>query len=58
MLDRVVAAKNKRQLGPKITMGADTQFREEGLIQQLRDREVRRMFPSTRKAGAILARTA
>jgi transposase len=40
LLDRTVAAKEKRNPEQKITLGADTQFQEEGFVQGLRDREV------------------
>jgi hypothetical protein len=40
LLDRTVARKEKRKAGQKITLGADTQFQEEGFVQALRDREV------------------
>ena len=40
MLDRTVAPKEKRKAEQKITLGADTQFQEEGFVQGLRDREV------------------
>jgi transposase len=39
LLDRVVEPKDKRK-EKKITLGADTQYQEEGFIQDLRDREV------------------
>src|SRR6202451_1326578 len=38
LLDRTVAAKEKRNPEQKITLGADTQFQEEGFVQGLRDR--------------------
>jgi len=40
MLDRTVAPKEKRSPKQKITLGADTQYQEEGFVQGLRDREV------------------
>lgn len=40
LLDRTVAPKQKRNAEQKITLGADTQFQEEGFVQGLRDREV------------------
>ena len=40
MLDRTVAAKEKRDPEQKITLGADTQYQEEKFVQDLRDREV------------------
>jgi transposase len=40
MLDRTVAPKEKRSPEQKITLGADTQYQEEGFVQGLRDREV------------------
>ena len=40
MLDRTVAAKDKRGPEQKITLGADTQYQEEKFVQDLRDREV------------------
>jgi transposase len=40
MLDRTVAAKDKRDPEQKITLGADTQYQEEKFVQDLRDREV------------------
>jgi transposase len=40
LLDRTVAPKEKRKVEQKITLGADTQFQEEGFVQGLRDREV------------------
>jgi hypothetical protein len=40
LLDRTVAAKEKRKTEQKIALGADTQFQEEGFVQGLRDREV------------------
>ena len=40
MLDRTVAPKDKRSPEQKITLGADTQYRDEKFVQDLRDREV------------------
>jgi transposase len=40
MLDRTVAAKDKRSPEQEITLGADTQYQEEKFVQDLRDREV------------------
>jgi transposase len=40
LLDRTVAPKDRREAEQKITLGADTQFQEEGFVQGLRDREV------------------
>ena len=40
LLDRTVAPKEKRSPEQKITLGADTQYQEEGFVQGLRDREV------------------
>jgi transposase len=40
MLDRTVAAKDKRAPEQKITLGADTQYQEEKFVQDLRDRAV------------------
>jgi transposase len=40
LLDRTVAPKDRRKAEQKITLGADTQFQEEGFVQGLRDREV------------------
>jgi transposase len=40
LLDRTVAPKEKRKAEQKITLGADTQYQEEGFVQELRDREV------------------
>jgi transposase len=40
MLERTVAAKDKRAPEQKITLGADTQYQEEKFVQDLRDREV------------------
>jgi transposase len=40
MLDRTVASKEKRSPKQKITLGADTQYQEEGFVQGLRDRAV------------------
>jgi transposase len=40
LLDRTVAPKDQRMAEQKITLGADTQFQEEGFVQGLRDREV------------------
>jgi transposase len=40
MLDRTVAPKEKRAPEQQITLGADTQYQEEGFVQGLRDREV------------------
>ncbi len=40
MLDRTVAAKDKRSPEQQITLGADTQYQEEKFVQDLRDREV------------------
>ena len=40
MLDRAVAAKDKRDPEQKITLGADTQYQEEKFIEELRQREV------------------
>jgi len=40
MLDRTVAAKDKRDSKQKMTLGADTQYQEEKFVQDLRDREV------------------
>jgi hypothetical protein len=40
LLDRTVAPRGKRKPEQKITLGADTQYQEEGFIQGLRDREV------------------
>ncbi len=40
MLDRTVAAKEKRPAGQKITLGADTQYQDGKFVQDLRDREV------------------
>jgi transposase len=40
LLDRTVAPKEKRKAEQKITLGADTQYQEEGFVQGLRDREV------------------
>jgi transposase len=40
LLDRTVAPKEKRHPEQKITLGADTQFQEEGFVQGLRDREI------------------
>jgi transposase len=40
LLDRTVEPKQQRRAERKITLGADTQYQEEGFVQQLRDREV------------------
>jgi transposase len=40
MLDRTVAAKDKRNSEQKITLGADTQYQEEKFVEALRQREV------------------
>jgi len=40
LLDRTVKPKQERNPGQTITLGADTQFQEEGFVQGLRDREV------------------
>jgi transposase len=40
LLDRTLAAKQERKAEQKITLGADTQFQEEGFVQGLRDRQV------------------
>ncbi len=40
LLDRTVQPKEKRKAEQKITLGADTQYQEEGFVQGLRDREV------------------
>ena len=40
LLDPTVAPKQQRRAEQKITLGADTQFQEEGFVQGLRDREV------------------
>jgi hypothetical protein len=40
LLDRTVACKEKRKAEQKVTLGADTQYQEEGFVQGLRDREV------------------
>jgi transposase len=40
LLDRTVVPREKRKAEQKITLGADTQFQEEGFVQGLRDREV------------------
>jgi IS5 family transposase len=40
LLDRVVAAPDKRPAGQKITLGADTLHQEKPFLQQLRDRDV------------------
>jgi transposase len=40
LLDRTVQPKEKREAEQKITLGADTQYQEEGFVQGLRDREV------------------
>jgi hypothetical protein len=40
MLDRTVARKDRRDPEQKIALGADTQYREEGFVQGLREREV------------------
>jgi len=40
LLDRIVAAKEKRKAEQKITLGADTQYQEEKFIEDLRQREV------------------
>src|SRR5579863_1893310 len=40
LLDRTVGPKEKRKAEQKITLGADTQFQQEGFVQGLRDREV------------------
>jgi len=40
LLDRTVAPKQERKADQKITLGADTQYQEEGFVQGLRDREV------------------
>jgi transposase len=40
LLDRTLAPKDRRKAEQKITLGADTQFQEEGFVQGLRDREV------------------
>ena len=40
MLDRRVAPKQKRKPEQKVTLGADTQYQEEGFVEGLREREV------------------
>jgi hypothetical protein len=40
LLDRVIAAKDKRGAEQEITLGADTQYQEEKFIQGLRERAV------------------
>ncbi len=40
LLDRTVAPKQKRKSAQRVTLGADTQYQEEGFVQALRDREV------------------
>jgi transposase len=40
LLDRTVAPRPERKAEQRITLGADTQFQEEGFVQGLRDREV------------------
>jgi hypothetical protein len=40
LLDRIVPPKDKRKRGQKITLGAETQFQEDGFIQGLRNSEV------------------
>lgn len=40
MLDQAVARKDKRHPVQKITLGADTQYQDEGFVQDLREREV------------------
>ena len=40
LLDRTLAPRQERKTEQQITLGADTQYQEEGFVQGLRDREV------------------
>jgi transposase len=56
MLDRTVAASNKRPAEQKITLGADTLYQEEKFVQDLRDRAVAPHISEYREKSSNLAK--